>query len=31
LFHAVNEIVTRTQLRELLNSLPAEDFEDLNG
>jgi ATP-dependent exoDNAse (exonuclease V) beta subunit len=31
LFDAVNQIVARTQLRERLNSLPAEDFENLDG
>ena len=31
LFDAINEIVTRTELRERLNALPPEDFEDLNG
>jgi ATP-dependent helicase/nuclease subunit A len=31
LFDAVNEIVRRTELRERLNALPREDFEDLNG
>ncbi len=31
LFDAVNEIATRTRLRQRLNSLPAEDFEDLDG
>jgi ATP-dependent helicase/nuclease subunit A len=30
LFGAVNEIVTRTQLRERLDSLPRADFEDLD-
>jgi ATP-dependent exoDNAse (exonuclease V) beta subunit len=31
LFDAVTEIVMRTQLRERLNSLPHEDFENLDG
>jgi len=31
LFDAVNQIVAHTQLRERLNSLPAEDFENLDG
>ncbi len=31
LFDAINEIVRRTELRERLESLPPEDFEDLNG
>jgi ATP-dependent exoDNAse (exonuclease V) beta subunit len=31
LFDAINEIVVRTELREGLNSLPPEDFEDLNS
>ena len=31
LFDAINEIVSRTQLRERLNSLPREDFENLDG
>lgn len=31
LFDAVNEIVVRTELRERLNALPKEDFEDLDG
>jgi ATP-dependent helicase/nuclease subunit A len=31
LFDAVNEILVRTQLRERLNSLPREDFENLDG
>ncbi|MEY2544434.1 MAG: CRISPR-associated exonuclease Cas4 [Verrucomicrobiota bacterium] len=31
LFDAVNEIVSRTQLRERLNALPANDFENLDG
>ena len=31
LFDAVNEIVRRTELRERLNALPREDFENLNG
>jgi ATP-dependent exoDNAse (exonuclease V) beta subunit len=31
LFDAVNEIVSRTQLRERLNTLPREDFENLDG
>lgn len=31
LFEAVNEVVTRTQLRERLRSLPDTDFEDLEG
>ena len=31
LFDAVNEIVSRTQLRERLNALPRADFENLDG
>jgi ATP-dependent exoDNAse (exonuclease V) beta subunit len=31
LFDAVNEIVSRTQLRERLDSLPRADFENLNA
>ncbi|MBV9618243.1 MAG: PD-(D/E)XK nuclease family protein, partial [Verrucomicrobia bacterium] len=31
LFDAINEIVVRTELRERLNALPREDFEDLDG
>jgi ATP-dependent exoDNAse (exonuclease V) beta subunit len=31
LFDAVNEIVSRTQLRERLNALPQNDFENLDG
>ncbi len=31
LFDAINEIVVRTELRERLNTLPREDFEDLDG
>jgi ATP-dependent helicase/nuclease subunit A len=31
LFDAVNEIVSRTQLRERLNALPRNDFENLDG
>src|SRR5438067_10922887 len=31
LFDAVNEIVSRTQLRERLNGLPRADFENLDG
>src|SRR6266404_3177543 len=31
LFDAVNEIVSRTQLRERLDSLPRADFENLDG
>src|SRR4029077_4755312 len=31
LFDAINEIVTRTQLRERLNVLPRNDFENLEG
>src|SRR5438105_3870256 len=31
LFDAINEIVGRTQLRERLNSLPRNDFENLDG
>jgi ATP-dependent helicase/nuclease subunit A len=31
LFDAVNEIVSRTQLRERLNSLPRADFENLDS
>ncbi len=31
LFDAINEVVRRTDLRARLNSLPAEDFEDLKG
>src|SRR5207237_6287834 len=31
LFDAVNEIVSRTQLRERLDALPKSDFENLNG
>ena len=31
LFDAINEIVARTQLRERLDALPAEDFEDLGS
>ena len=31
LFDAINEIVSRTQLRERLNALPSTDFENLDG
>ena len=31
LFDAINEIVRQTQLRERLNALPREDFENLDG
>jgi ATP-dependent exoDNAse (exonuclease V) beta subunit len=31
LFDAINELVDRTQLRERLNALPREDFENLDG
>jgi ATP-dependent exoDNAse (exonuclease V) beta subunit len=31
LFDAINEIVSRTQLRERLNALPRADFENLDG
>ncbi len=31
LFDAINEIIAQTQLRERLNSLPPEDFEDLDS
>jgi ATP-dependent exoDNAse (exonuclease V) beta subunit len=31
LFDAINEIVSRTQLRERLNALPKNDFENLDG
>jgi ATP-dependent exoDNAse (exonuclease V) beta subunit len=31
LFDAINEIVVRTELRERLNALPREDFEDLDS
>ena len=31
MFDAVGEIVARTQLRQRLNTLPREDFEDLDG
>jgi ATP-dependent exoDNAse (exonuclease V) beta subunit len=31
LFDAINEIVSRTQLRERLTALPREDFENLDG
>jgi ATP-dependent helicase/nuclease subunit A len=31
LFDAINEIVRRTQLRERLNALPRNDFENLDG
>src|SRR5205823_2189047 len=31
LFDAINEIVGRTQLRERLNALPQDDFENLDG
>jgi len=31
LFEAINEVVSRTELRDRLNALPSEDFEDLNG
>src|SRR6266404_5146747 len=31
LFNAVNETVSRTQLRERLNALPRADFENLDG
>ncbi|HWY51847.1 MAG TPA: UvrD-helicase domain-containing protein [Chthoniobacterales bacterium] len=31
LFDAINEIVGRTQLRERLNALPRNDFENLDG
>lgn len=31
LFDAINEIVSRTQLRERLNALPRNDFENLDG
>ncbi len=31
LFDAIGEVVRRTQLRERLNSLPREDFENLDG
>src|SRR4029077_11860814 len=31
LFDAINEIVCRTQLRERLNALPRNDFENLDG
>src|ERR1700736_6656329 len=31
LFDAINEIVSRTQMRERLNALPRADFENLDG
>ncbi|HET9857966.1 MAG TPA: UvrD-helicase domain-containing protein, partial [Chthoniobacterales bacterium] len=31
LFDAINEIVSRTQLRDRLNALPRNDFENLDG
>ena len=31
LFDAINEIMSRTQLRERLNALPQNDFENLDG
>ena len=31
LFDGINEIIARTELRERLNTLPQEDFEDLDG